>query len=160
MSALFLVMIFIFGTACSQIPDFGGEIMYSVEELESEYYSNYPEGGEITKKFASERVFEIEWKKVHQGMEPIPERPIVNFEERFVILVMLDTKPSGGFGFHEFTVHENADQYVVFYSEAHPGDGCFTTQALTRPYKFISVPDTEKEVKFVKGDTVLNHCNE
>ncbi|MEX0722920.1 MAG: protease complex subunit PrcB family protein [Gracilimonas sp.] len=159
-SVLFLVTIFSLGTACSQIPDFGGAIMNSVEELKSDHSSNYPVEGKITKTVTSEQVFKMEWEKVHEGMSPIPERPIVNFEERFVILVMLETKPTGGFGFDEFRVHENADQYVVFYSEAHPGDGCFTTQALTRPYKFISVPNTDKEVEFVKGDTVFNHCNE
>lgn len=145
--------------ACSQVP-INGEVMDGVDEIESEYYSNYPEEGEITKRISSESVFEIEWEMIHEGMQPIPELPEVDFDERDLILVMLSTKPTGGYGIHQINVQENADQIVVQFAELHPGDNCITTQALTRPYKIISIPKSDKEVIFLKGDTVYRDCSE
>lgn len=160
LSAILIIMITTMGMACSQIPGYEGVEMDDVEIIESEYYSNYPEEGEITKKISSKEVFEIEWEMVHSGMNPVPELPEINFEERDLILLMLDTKPTGGYGIDHFEVYTSDHQITVQYAERHPGDNCFTTQALTRPYKFISIPKSDKEVKFLKGETVINDCNE
>lgn len=159
---LLMILIMVMGiipAACSQVP-INGEVMDNVEEIESEYYSNYSEEGEITKKISSKEVFEIEWEMVHSGMDPVPELPEINFDERDIILLMMDTKPTGGYGIDHFKVHASDDQIAIQYAERHPGENCFTTQALTRPYKFISIPKSDKEVKFLKGETVINDCNE
>lgn len=153
-------MIATMGMACSQIPADDGVEMDDVVEIESEYYSNYPEEGGITMKISSYAEFEAEWKKVHEGMDPVPELPSINFDERDLILLMLETKPTGGFGINEVTVLTNADQLTVQYSEIQPGAQCFTTQALTRPFTFISIPKSDKEIKFLKGEPVIRDCTE
>ncbi|MDZ7807067.1 MAG: protease complex subunit PrcB family protein [Gracilimonas sp.] len=158
--AMILMMIVIMGLACSQIPGYEGVVMDDVKEIKSEYYSNYPEKGEITKRITEKEVFEMEWKMVHQGMKPIPELPGINFDERELILLMLDSKSSGGYGIDNLKLQTNENQLFVHYVESHPGSGCLTTQAITRPYKFISIPKSDKEVIFLKGDTVVNDCNE
>ncbi len=160
LSTMLIIMIGTMGMACSQIPEYEGVEIDDVVEIESEYYSNYPEEGSITKKISSEEVFELEWERVHRGMDPVPGLPEINFEERDLILLMLDTKPSGGYGIDQVRVQVNDEQLTVQYTEQHPGENCFTTQALTRPYTFISIPKSNKEVKFLKGKTVINDCSE
>lgn len=160
LSAILIIMIATMGIACSQIPGYEGVEMDDVVEIESEHYSNYSEEGEITKKISSKEVFEIEWEMVHSGMEPVPELPDVNFDKRDLILLMMDTKPTGGYGIDLVSVQAKDEHLTVQYAEQHPGENCFTTQALTRPYKFISIPKSDKEVKFLKGETVINDCNE
>ncbi|MBD3615573.1 MAG: protease complex subunit PrcB family protein [Gracilimonas sp.] len=157
---LILLMTATVGMACSQVPGFNGYLMEEMEEIESGYFSNYPESGEIQKKIENQLVFEEEWKLVHEGMSPIPEVPKINFNTRDVILLMLETKPTGGFGIDNFEIYENDNQIGVRYSEVHPGDGCGTIQALTRPYKIVSIPKTEKDILFQKEETVINDCND
>lgn len=157
---LILLMMATVGMACSQVPGFNGNVIEEMEKIESDYYSNYPEPGEIQKKIDTQSVFEEEWKLVHEGMSPIPEAPMINFNTRDVILLMLETKPTGGFGIDSFEIYENDNQIGVRYSEVHPGDRCFTTQVLTRPYKIVSIPKTEKEILFQKEDTIINDCND
>lgn len=156
---LIWTIIITMSVACSQIPGYEGTPMNNVEEIKSEYYSNYPEPGEIQKEITSQRVFEAEWNRVHEGMSPLPEVPSLNFEDREVILLMLDTKPSGGYGIDNLQVNENDTQIIVRYSEVRPGESCFTTQALTRPYKIFSIPQTEKEIQYLKSDPIVNECN-
>lgn len=158
-SVLILLMFVTIGIACSQVPGFDDYVIVEVEEIKSGYYSNYPEPGVIHKKIDVQSVFEEEWKNVHKGMNPIPEIPNINFDTRDVILLMLETKSSGGYGIDNLGVYENANQIEVRYSEVHPGDGCLTTQALTRPYTIVSIPRTEKDVLFMKKDTIINECN-
>ena len=146
------------GMACSQVSDNLALPVNDVEEIESAYYSNYPEEGEITKKITSRQEFDIEWDKTHEGMSPTPELPIVDFEERDVILLMLETKPTGGYGIDHYEILTNSDQFIIRFAESHPGEQCGTTQALTRPYKFISIPKSDKEIVFQKGKTVFHNC--
>lgn len=157
-SAILVLMIATMGMACSQIPGYEGVVMNDVEEIKSEYYSNYSEEGNITKKISMKEVFKIEWELLHQGMDPVPELPAINFDDRDLILLMLDAKPSGGYGIENLKFQTNDEQLIIQYAESHPGSGCFTTQAITRPYKIISIPKADKEIVFLKGETVINDC--
>lgn len=141
--------------ACSQFTDPDGGIEQEIKEIKLGHYSNYPEEGEIHKIISSEAEFSAEWEKTHKGTMPIPETPDINFDSRQVILLMLNTKSSGGYGIDNFKVYEDDSGIMVKYSEVHPGDDCITSRALTRPYKMVSFPKTDKTIRFEKGDTIL-----
>lgn len=161
-STAVIIMIIAMGLSCSDSP--AGEVGVVLEDVvEIEYGFNahyYPQQGDVTKMISEEPVFQEEWEKVHQSMSPIPELPEVNFSERTLILLMIEGKPTGGYTIDGPQIRLVDDQIVVKYAEVHPGNNCGTTQALTRPYKFISIPKSDKEVVFQKGKTVFHDCGE
>ncbi|MFD2532398.1 protease complex subunit PrcB family protein [Gracilimonas halophila] len=160
-STVVVIMITAMGLSCSDTPA-GEEGVVLEDVVEIEFGSNahyYPQEGDVTKKISSGSVFQQEWETVHQSMIPIPELPEVNFNERMVILLMIEGKSTGGYTIDGPQIRLVDDQIVVKYAEVHPGNSCGTTQALTRPYKFISIPKSDKNIKFQKGKTIFFDCS-
>lgn len=145
---------------CSQLPNFDNTISKDIEIINSGQYSNYPEEGKISKTISKKAVFKEEWNKVHAGQSPTPDVPDVNFNNRNLALIILDTKPSGGFDIGEIEVYESENETVIAYSEIAPGEGCMVTMAMTRPYVFLSYPDNGNDVKFLKKEDIINKCDE
>ncbi|MEX0844050.1 MAG: protease complex subunit PrcB family protein [Balneolaceae bacterium] len=145
--------------ACTQVPGFGDQLNGKFVEIKKGYYSNYPGEGEVQKVITSPSDFSNEWHKVFSSRSPEPEVPNIDFTDHQVILVMLETKSSGGFGITDFKVTESDSEVIISYSEVKPGKGCMVTQALTRPFYIASVPNNEKKVQFYKKDPVVNDCN-
>lgn len=146
--------------ACSEIPGFGGNTVNEIETIKSGHYSNYPNDGKVQKVIDTQSEFNVEWEKVHSGVSPLPETPSVNFDSRTVVLMMLEEKPTGGYSIDEISVVEKESKVVVSYAEVQPGDDCMTTQALTKPYAILSIPNTGKEVRFIEKDPIANNCSE
>lgn len=160
-STVVIVMIIAMGLSCSDTPaGEEGVVLEDVVEIESGSYAHfYPEQGDISKTISSESVFQEEWEKVHQAMSPIPESPEVNFNERTIILLIIEGKPTGGYTIDGPQLRLVDDQIVVKYAEVHPGNSCGTTQAVTRPYKLISIPKSDKNINFQKGKTIFFDCS-
>ncbi|WP_020401997.1 protease complex subunit PrcB family protein [Gracilimonas tropica] len=153
-------MLIFTGVSCSQFLGGNDGPPVEMEELAEDAYSNYPEEGPITKTIRSQAQLDDEWKKLHEGQKPIPEVPKVDFNSRVLILVLQDTKPTGGYGFGEFRINSTQQNVVVTFAEKHPGENCMTTQALTRPYKLVAIPFTEKEVIFNQKAPKVHNCQQ
>lgn len=144
--------------ACTQIIGNGQTNPVDYTVLNSGIHSGYPVEGDVEKVIKTRDQFEVEWSKIFSHSTNKPELPAVNFNSDKVILIMLDQKPTGGYGIDSLGVHQSGDKVIISYQEVHPGDRCGTYQAVTRPYKLISIPNTDEKVKFYKGNTIINDC--
>jgi hypothetical protein len=144
--------------ACTQILGSGQSNPVDYEVLKSGLHSGYPVDGDVQMVISSKAQFEGEWEKIFSHSTNKPEKPTVNFNSEKVILIMLEDKPTGGFGIDGLEVNKSGDKVVVSYHEVHPGDRCGTYQAITRPYKLISIPNTAEEVQIYKGKTIVSDC--
>lgn len=146
-------------TACSELGD-NHLPLEDIEEINSGHYSNYPGEGQVERVITSNSVFEAEWEKVYTSSSQPPEVPAIDFENRTVVLIMLDQKPSGGYDIDELNITYNQAEVVVGYSEVEPGPNCITSRALTRPYVFISIPKLDGEIKIIKEDIITTDCSD
>ncbi|MDR9418783.1 protease complex subunit PrcB family protein [Gracilimonas sp.] len=145
---------------CTQLPGDGNNITDSIEVIGSGQYSNFSEEGEIKRVISAKADFAEEWNKVHAGTSPIPDLPNVNFSNTKLALIMLESKPSGGFDITDIEVYESGDKMVIAYSEIVPSEKCVVTMAITRPYIFVSYPDNGQDVEFHKKDDIVKNCSE
>ena len=150
--------IFTFITACSGLTD-NHLPLEDIEEIKSGHYSNYPGDDGVQRVIISNGVFEAEWEKVYTSSSQPPEVPVIDFENRTVVLLMLDHKPTGGYGIDDINLSYNHAEMVVRYSEVEPGPNCGTTQATTRPYVFISIPKLDGEVEIIKENIITTDCS-
>jgi hypothetical protein len=87
------------------------------------------------------------YKELRRLDEKLPELGADAFKKAAVVAVFLGQRNSGGFGVE---IKRMADGDVRI-SEATPPPGSMTTQALTTPYKIVSVPvDSEHRLKLDK----------
>ncbi|MEX0720863.1 MAG: protease complex subunit PrcB family protein [Balneolaceae bacterium] len=145
-------------SACSAISD-DTVTVNDVVEIESGHYAAYPDSGVVQKLITSPTEFKSEWEKIFESRQPTPELPNVDFENRRVVLLLMEGKPNGGYSIDDVQLKENADLRTISYTEFGPGNNCFTTQALTRPFYFASIPKSDKEIEFKKQVDVVD-CNE
>jgi len=83
------------------------------------------------------------WKMAQGEEGDVPE---VDFERDYVIGVFAGEQATGG---HEIEVESVTDGNAVrtvAITLSKPGNGCVTTQALTSPYQFVSVPFSDREL--------------
>lgn len=144
--------------ACTQIIGSGQANPVDFTILKSGMHSGYPVEGNVEKVISTQEQFKTEWNKIFSHSTNNPELPAIDFETEKVILIMLDHKPTGGYAINGIEVNKSGDKVVVSYHEVQPGDRCGTIQAITRPYKLISIQNTAKEVYFNKGEAILNNC--
>ncbi len=128
-----------------------------IEEIKSGNYIGYPAKGVIQKKITSQDSFKREWAKAYSELNPAPPLPDVDFEEKVVVMIMTETKSSGGYTINDISISKNQNATVISYKDVTPGDGCMTTQALTRPFVFLSTEKTDKPMHF-KRESVTEDC--
>ena len=72
-----------------------------------------------------------------------PDEAIVNFDEHIVIAAFDMPQPTGGHSIDIVSITENAETIVVVIDKLNNGD---LTQIVTRPYHFVKIPKTTKEI--------------
>lgn len=154
----FVATIFAVITACSGLTN-NHLPLEDIEEIRSGLHSNYPGENGVEKVIASDFEFKTEWEKTFSSNSQPPEVPVVDFEKRVVVLLMLDHKPTGGYGIDDINLSYNQAEVVVRYSEVEPGPYCGTYQATTRPYVFISIPKLDGEITIIKEKIITTDCS-
>lgn len=161
---LFCLMMLTGITACTETPKDSEsdskekQAPVEVSIVDKGGYGQFETEGVITEVANNEEEYASLWKQVHANKDPEPELPDVDFATSKVILIMLDTKTSGGYRIDEPTITDSRNETIVEYREVHPGNKCVTTDALTRPFLFMTIPDNGEQVRFHKKETRIHHC--
>lgn len=66
--------------------------------------------------------------------------PALDFTRETAIAVFMGERPTGGYAIHVDSVTRSDGELLVAVVLQAPGPECMTTQALTQPYKMVSVP--------------------
>jgi len=119
-----------------------------VESIKQESFGDYDLEKQNT-LFSNRDTFNDFWHALHKNVNPQPQVPDINFNERLVIVSVMGVQPSTGFNI-EITEAAEAAGILGFKTvRVTPGDGCATGAALTNPYHIISIPRVEySEVRF------------
>jgi PrcB C-terminal len=96
------------------------------------------------------------WLSHSEGFSPVPEQPVVDFDQNMVIAAFLGEQSTGGYSIEITGVAELADSIVVNVKGALPGAGCMLTTAVSKPYHVVTVPKSSKPIAFV---TTIERAN-
>ena len=123
--------------------------------------TNFEESDEII--FESEEEFRDFWVELNENLPPaadevdVPDVPVIDFDTKKVIAVLMGTQNTGGYftTIEEVGVLEGVTGIRVL--ETEPGENCVTTQVLTMPYHIITVSnELPDEYEFFIERIVLN----
>ena len=126
-------------------PDKGSSVTF-MNLVSSDYLGQSDRTARVYMEINDQTTFEEEWVAYDpEGRNPIPT---IDFEKDMVIVINMGLQYSGGYiiGVAGVTEMEN---YVMIETKSEvPGKDCLVTNALTRPYTFVAIPKTNKEIVF------------
>lgn len=103
---------------------------------------------------------ELEWRQCWQqlmsGHSPSPGLPAVDWTSDMVIVFVLGVRGTGGYSARIERVRPDHEAVRVFVREERPGQGCFTTQALTNPYHAVTTARSDLPVEVVERVEVVD----
>ena len=141
---IILILVGVFLASCS----IGGENR-DFDEILKGYYSNgFTEEGSLVIKSQGE--WEEFWIRLHEGSDPIPLLPEVNFDSEIVVAVFMGEKSSGGYEISIEKIIEKDSELVISIREVNPKLGEGVTMALTQPFHIIKTQRVDKEIRFDK----------
>lgn len=80
------------------------------------------------------------WSTAHQGTEPSPPVPPIDFSGQSVVLAAMGRRATGGYEVGVTEVRRTEGALAVTVREVSPGPGCIVTQALTSPAVAVWIP--------------------
>lgn len=96
------------------------------------------------------------WRTAHQGREPAPPVPEVDFATHSVLLAAMGQRTTGGYEIAIPEVRGAQEGLVATVVAVSPGEGCMVTQALTAPATAVRVPAADDDVTFEERPETLD----
>lgn len=90
------------------------------------------------------------WRRMHQGREPMPDLPSVDFSRQMVLAAFMGRKPTGGYTIQITRVVAENGTITVTVRETAPSPNTPVIQVLTHPFHIVVVPKVNGTVRFVK----------
>ncbi len=84
----------------------------------------------------------------HTNTKSSPQLPAVDFAREMVIAVTLGRKNSGGYGIEITGVEAAANRLKVTVKGTAPASGAMVIAALTAPFHFVAVPQSDLKPEF------------
>jgi hypothetical protein len=82
----------------------------------------------------------------------------INFDDSMVIAVFAGQRTSGGNDIEIKKIVDHDNNIEVDVEETSPGSSCITTSVINYPSHIVTIPQSDKEVKFNTSETV-KECN-
>jgi hypothetical protein len=93
------------------------------------------------------------WKQIHGGVEPLPERPDIEFTKSSVIVLVDEARNTGGYGIEIASVDTTDDGVVVSYKCISPPEGSMNIMVITRPWLVAVIPTVDADTVTFKDVT-------
>lgn len=95
-----------------------------------------------------------EWQKVwsiHASAKlPLPELPVIDFNNQMLIAVFAGEYSSGGYSIRIDNVDKTKKVILVTIVQAKPERNAITGRALTQPYQIVQIEKTDLPIEFVE----------
>lgn len=94
--------------------------------------------------------FDKLWKEAFAGIDMAPEKPQVNFSEKWVVGLFLGMMSSGGHSVELKEIKVDNGMATLMVKHIKPGAGCISSMAIEYPYLIASITqlgDTKTEFK-------------
>jgi len=88
------------------------------------------------------------WDEVYMNLDQMPRIPDVDLNKFTVIAVFMGIKNTGGYDIKIEKIKSKGDKLLVNVTESSPGTNCMVTDAISKPYEFVKIKKTDKEIEF------------
>lgn len=98
-----------------------------------------------------------EWLKLWREM--FPDQITIsstNFDEQELIALFQGEKSTAGYSINVEKIVNQVFYIEIIVKEISPGENCFLTQSITKPYSIVSLPRTDKEIRFSFKQEVIS----
>jgi hypothetical protein len=92
------------------------------------------------------------WAEIHRAVDPVPERPEVDFSREMLVVVAMGTRRSGGFDISVRDITATDGGLEVTVQESAPPPGAMVGMSLTQPVEVVRVDSSDQEVIFVDAE--------
>lgn len=119
-------------------------------------------GGFISKQnvvITSQEKLEEIWNEAYSNYMKKPTVPVLNFENKMVLLTTMGEQNNGGFSIKIASITEHDNNVMVIVEENIPDNNCMTTSVITFPYEIIEMPYTLKTIVFKNVEKIYT-CEE
>ena len=100
--------------------------------------------------------WEAQWRRMTARYGNPPPPPPVDFAREMVLMAAMGNRPTGGYRVVIDRVLPRPDALEAFVRHISPGPRCGTTQAITSPVDLVRVPATDKPVRWVVEQEVVD----
>ena len=107
---------------------------------------------------SQEKLEEI-WNEAYSNYMKKPAVPVLNFENKMVLLTTMGEQNNGGFSIKVASITEHENNIMIIVEENIPDNNCMTTSVITYPYEIIEMPTTIKKVVFKNVEKIYS-CEE
>ena len=83
--------------------------------------------------------FDKLWKETFSGVDMAPEKPAVNFAEKWVVAAYLGMVSNGGHSIAVTEVKTESGSSVIMLKHTKPGQGCMNSMAIEFPFVLATV---------------------
>lgn len=96
------------------------------------------------------------WQRLHEGLQPVPPRPNVDFNRSFVVLAAAGTRPDGCYSIEITRVRPSIEGQPVFdVVESKPGPDCACPAVITRPAHVVRVTSFSGDAEYLEFEEEL-----
>ena len=127
------------------------------QEVDQGQYADIEDGLKLV--IHSEAEYADIWSQLHGHQDSIPDRPTLNFEEESLVVIVMESQPTGGYDvtIDEVLLNEAGDQAQIRYTETSPGETCSVTMARTSPYLLATI-DVPVDTASFEASTEVRSC--
>jgi len=123
------------------------------ETVEQQTYANYEVEAQ-NRVIRDAAVFGEFWNRLHEGQNPLPPVPEIDFSRDMVVVTVLGTKPTGGYDTEITEIAAGGGRVGILVTNGIPGSDCGVTTALTNPYHIVRLERSDLEAAFYKEEAV------
>lgn len=102
----------------------------------------------------SQEKLEEVWNEAYSNYMKKPAVPVLNFENKMVLLTTMGEQNNGGFSIKVASITEHENNVMVIVEENIPDNNCMTTSVITYPYEIVEMPTTIKKIVFKNVEKV------
>jgi hypothetical protein len=88
------------------------------------------------------------WNEVYMNLDQMPIIPQIDLNKYTVIAVFMGAKNSGGYNISIDKITAIGEKLQVSVVESAPGANCVVTEAISKPYDFVKLKKTGKDITF------------
>lgn len=99
------------------------------------------------------------WTEAFEGIDMAPERPAVDFTQKWVVAAFLGTLNKGGHEVNIQAISQTDNAAVITLLHTEPGANCMSTMAIEFPYLFAGIEQFPAGEVAFRTEVEKKDCN-
>lgn len=107
--------------------------------------------------FDNEDAFSNAWEELTGALDPVPEKPEVDFDTRIIAIAIMGVREGDGYSVAITGQHIEDSILILTVTQTFPGENCGQSDTTNNPYVIVSVPTASYDVTW-ETETMIENC--